>query len=593
MINSQLKTFKLEEIKDFLRDLINTVSALINAELVIVDKDMTVLAGTLKYQHLIGQKSIPFIYEALYKKKDILVIENPMDHEVCSVCTQKEACAEFAGVNTPLMLDNEVIGGMSITALNSVQREAFIRFSENYIKFSRQMVELVQDKIRKHLLTKELDFTTKQLESIINYSTEGIILLDNKGRIRVINNYCCKIFKIKPEEVLNQPFNIIFKNEAVNNMLTNDADFEMIESSIKVFGDTYRILHSGKYIQVDKNLRGFLWFLRDAKSFNALVNRFIINKEDITFDEIIGECPEFRKLKNRVSSIANSSSTILIQGESGTGKELFARAIHNTSDRVNKPFISVNCGAIPENLIESELYGYEGGAFTGAKSKGKPGKFELANGGTLFLDEIGDMPLHMQVKLLRTLEDKQIYRLGGIEEINVDVRIIAATNKDLEVMVREKEFREDLFYRLNVIPVKIPPLRERGEKDIEILTNFFIEKYSETLNKNIKEVTEETLAKLKGYSWPGNVRELENTIEFAININDDGIITVEDLPRRLKNPADSKSSIISIDDLIKEEIGKALKLYGSTVEGKNKAASSLGIGIATLYRWINKYGLSD
>ena len=588
MTKSHLKNFKLEEIKDFLQDLINTVSALINAELAIVDKDMIVLAGTQKYQHIIGQKSIPYIYEALYKKKDILVIDNPMEHEVCSVCNQKEACAEFAGINTPLMLDNEIIGGMSIVALNTVQKEALIRSLENYIKFSKQMVELIQDKIRKHLLTKELDFTTKQLESIINYSTEGIILLDNKGRIKVINNYCCKMFNIKHKEVLNQPFELIFKNETVNKLLADKTDFETIESTIKVFGDTYRIIHSGKHIKVDSDLSSFLWFLKDAKSFNALVNRFIINKEDITFDEIIGECSEFRKLKDRLFSIANSSSTVLIQGESGTGKELFARAIHNASDRAQKPFISINCGAIPENLIESELYGYEGGAFTGAKSKGKPGKFELANGGTLFLDEIGDMPLHMQVKLLRALEDKEIYRLGGIEGINVDVRIIAATNKNLEVMVKEKEFREDLFYRLNVIPVKIPPLRERGEKDIEILTKFFVEKYSETLNKDIKEIAEETLINLKEYSWPGNVRELENAIEFAVNIDNDGIITIDDLPKRLKNLTNSKSRITPVDDLIKQEVNKALKLYGTSVEGKNRAASSLGISIATLYRWIKR-----
>jgi len=587
-----METFRLREIKDFLQELINTVSPLINAEIAIVDTAFVVLAGTKKYHNLIDKRAVPNIYRVLFKKKEILVIENPMEHEICSKCYKKERCSEFAGINTPLLLDKRIIGGMSISALDPEQKRFLIKCKKNYIDFSKKMAELIQSKIKNYVLTKKLDLTTRQLDSIINYSNEGIILMNSERKIRVINDYCCKMFKITKDDVLNKSFSDIFKNKSINDMMYLGREFDAVEASIQVFENTYRIVHSGKPIRIDENLKGFLWFLRDIKSINALVSRFTTSKEDITFNEIVGESIELQQVKNKACSVAGSNSTILIQGESGTGKELFARAIHNSSPRKHKPFISINCGAIPENLIESELFGYEGGAFTGARQKGKPGKFELANGGTLFLDEIGDMPLHLQVKLLRALEEQKISRLGGIEDIKIDVRIIAATNKDLESMVEEKGFRKDLFYRLNVIPLRIPPLRERGKGDIEILANFFIKKYSKILNKFIKGISDDAMKLLKEYMWPGNIRELENTIEYGINVDNDGIITAEDLPKKFRDGFNRRQTIMPVEEVIKKEVEKAVKFYGNTVDGKKKAASALGIGIATLYRWLNKYKLS-
>lgn len=587
-----METFRLREIKDFLQELINTVSPLINAEIAIVDTAFVVLAGTKKYHNLIDKRAVPNIYRVLFKKKEILVIENPMEHEICSKCYKKERCSEFAGINTPLLLDKRIIGGMSISALDPEQKRFLIKYKKNYIDFSKKMAELIQSKIKNYVLTKKLDLTTRQLDSIINYSNEGIILMNSERKIRVINDYCCKMFKITKDDVLNKSFSDIFKNKSINDMMYLGREFDAVEASIQVFENTYRIVHSGKPIRIDENLKGFLWFLRDIKSINALVSRFTTSKEDITFNEIVGESIELQQVKNKACSVAGSNSTILIQGESGTGKELFARAIHNSSPRKHKPFISINCGAIPENLIESELFGYEGGAFTGARQKGKPGKFELANGGTLFLDEIGDMPLHLQVKLLRALEEQKISRLGGIEDIKIDVRIIAATNKDLESMVEEKGFRKDLFYRLNVIPLRIPPLRERGKGDIEILANFFIKKYSKILNKFIKGISDDAMKLLKEYMWPGNIRELENTIEYGINVDNDGIITAEDLPKKFRDGFNRRQTIMPVEEVIKKEVEKAVKFYGNTVDGKKKAASALGIGIATLYRWLNKYKLS-
>lgn len=584
--------FRLEEIQSFLQELINTVSALINAELIIVDINLIVLAGTKKYHHKIGEKAIPYIYDALFNRKEILVIENPMEHEVCSVCKQKERCAELAGINTPLFVDGEVIGGLSIAALNAEQKRYLIEYKKNYIDFSKKMVDLIQSKIKSYILTKELDFSTRMFDSIINNSNQGIMLIDNSHRIRVANDYCCEMFDICSEEVVGKSFEEVYRNEFISNLVNQGKEFDTIEASVNVSGKTFRVVHSGRHIRIDENLNGFLLFLKDIKSISYMLNRLIVNKEDITFDDIVGESAELNQAKKKALSVSSSNSTILIQGESGTGKELFARAIHNASSRKNNPFITVNCGALPENLIESELFGYEGGAFSGAKSQGKPGKFELASGGTLFLDEIGDMPLHLQVKLLRVTEEKAVTRLGGVEEIKIDVRIIAATNKNLEKMVREKEFRDDLYYRLNVIPLKIPPLKERGKDDVKVLTRFFVEKYSRTLNKAIKGISDDGAVLLEEHQWPGNVRELENAIEYGINIDTDGIIAAEDLPRRFKNVSSESASISTLDDLTIREINKALDYYGHTVEGKREAAKALGIGIATLYRWINKFNLS-
>ena len=293
------------------------------------------------------------------------------------------------------------------------------------------------------------------------------------------------------------------------------------------------------------------------------------------------------ELKENILKVADSISTVLITGESGTGKEMVATAIWKNSDRRDKQFVAINCAAIPESLLESELFGYVKGAFTGADPKGKIGKFELANNGVIFLDEIGDMPLYLQSKLLRVIQDKKITRIGSNQIIPLDVRIIAATNKDLKKMIRENQFREDLYYRLNVIPIEIPPLRER-KADIVELTEHFIEHYRKMFGKNFNYIDDRAMKTLIEYPWPGNVRELENVVEYMVNMMEDGIIDMNTLPKNIFDPLDliipDKNLIKPLEALEREEIQKAIKLFGDTTRGKEQAAKSLGIGIATLYR---------
>ncbi|MCI9659854.1 MAG: sigma 54-interacting transcriptional regulator [Lachnospiraceae bacterium] len=314
---------------------------------------------------------------------------------------------------------------------------------------------------------------------------------------------------------------------------------------------------------------------------------------------MIGSSPKTKYLQKEIRKVAKSTSTVLIAGESGTGKEIVASAIWKASERRNNRFIALNCGAIPEPLLESELFGYVKGAFTGADPNGRIGKFELANKGVIFLDEIGDMPLYLQVKLLRVLQERKIIRIGSNQVIPIDVRIIAATNKNLKEMIEKKQFREDLYYRLNVIPLKIAPLRERKE-DIQDLVLHFAGRYAGLFGKKLVSITEEVMECMCRYPWYGNVRELENSVEFMVNMmEEDGILDQRTLPDNLLSPqtkeqgpsvqaAGDKTEVRCLKELEGQEIRKALQLFGADTKGKKEAAKALGISLATLYRKLEE-----
>jgi putative PEP-CTERM system response regulator len=357
------------------------------------------------------------------------------------------------------------------------------------------------------------------------------------------------------------------------------------------------------YLTKPINLDELLIILRRALEEQRLVSENQELKSKITttyrFDNIIGMSGKMQQVLQKVAKVAGSNATVLIRGESGTGKELIARAIHYQSKRKNGPLVEINCASIPENLLESELFGHEKGAFTGAY-KTKQGKFEIADGGTLFLDEIGELPLSLQAKLLRVLQEQRFNRVGGVENLEVDVRLIAATNADLEQKMREGLFREDLYYRLNVIPIIIPPLRDRLE-DIGPLTDYFIKKYAEKDKREIHGISEAARQILMAYDWPGNVRELENAIENAVVMCDNHIIDADDLPPYLQGRRRTDSPLLQIineqNDLSyrekleaceRELIRQALAEAGNN---KTRAAEKLGFTLRTLRNKLNKYNL--
>ena len=415
----------------------------------------------------------------------------------------------------------------------------------------------------------------------INFNPEHDEFYD--ARENELAEICCPIRT--DDKVLGLIGLIAFTEEQRNIMIHKTLE-------LRTFLQSMAELIAGKYIVSQNNitLQNTVSSLLESQSVHA------------SFDSIISRSTAMEKIKKRALQVASSNSTVLITGESGTGKGLLARAIHKESPRCSKPFVSVNCAAIPETLLESELFGYERGAFTGAEKNGKLGKFQLADKGTLFLDEIGDMPLHLQVKLLSCLQNRQVDPVGAVRPVDVDVRIIAATNKDLEEMILQNQFREDLYFRLNVIPLYIPPLRERPE-DISMLVQHIIMKFSMAMGKAVTGIEADAMDVLLSYSWPGNIREVENVIEYAINMEQSDTITVDSLPEKLvrKNKhvnsgagtgmmhINLKTQLDSAERLI---IRNCLNSTGWSLEGKRLAAEQLGISESTLYRRLKQLGLS-
>jgi len=332
---------------------------------------------------------------------------------------------------------------------------------------------------------------------------------------------------------------------------------------------------------------------REIQSLKETVQR------EYSFENIITADPKMQDVFRLVTKVMNNTITVLIYGESGTGKELIARAIHYNGDRKDKPFVIVNCASIPRELLESELFGHERGSFTGAHQQ-KKGKFEIANGGTIFLDEVGELEMLLQAKLLRVIQEKEFERVGGTELIKTDVRIVSATNRDLKIAVEEKEFREDLYYRLNSFPIYVPPLRQR-KGDVLVLAEYFINEFNKKLGKEIKGFTKRALKLIYEYDWPGNIREMENTIERCLIITENEVVDVEDLPSHLRTaenmasvdyagPLFSNETIVPFEKLKEEAIRHALKVTkGNIVE----AAKRLHLGRATIYRLMEKYSIEN
>ncbi|MBC2581070.1 sigma 54-interacting transcriptional regulator [Clostridium sp. DJ247] len=445
------------------------------------------------------------------------------------------------------------------------------------------------------------------LDTIINTFNEWIVVVDEKGIITMMSKAYKEFIGCNNPE--GKPVEDVIENTRMHEVITTGnakiGDVQEIKGN-KMIAMRVPLKKHDKVIGavgkvIFKDLSDFYTLSKKLNNLEKEVE-FYKSKLDserkakYSFENIIGNSNAIEKVKNLARKVGNTDSNVLIIGESGTGKELFAHAIHNVSKRYLGPFVKINCAAIPSELLEAELFGYEEGAFTGARKCGKKGKFELANGGTIFLDEIGDMPVNMQVKILRVIQEKEIERVGGNVVKQIDVRIIAATNRNLEDRVKEGKFREDLYYRLNVMKIVLPPLRERKE-DIPVLANALRAKIANRLGIYVEGIAKEAVECLKNYDWPGNIRELENVIERAVNLLDsDIIIKQEYLPSRLEKNK-SKTHMVGnkylreiVEDIEKEVI---LECLNKTQWNKNKAAKLLGISRAGLYKKIEEYKLKS
>ncbi len=436
-----------------------------------------------------------------------------------------------------------------------------------------------------------------RLNEIIKNIPIGIAISDSRGIIKNVNKKFLEMFGYKWRNFNDLNMDMILEEfEALIKTLNEENTFENQEVFIHSKTNKLRFILSMYFIESSNEEQDILYLFNDEKKKRKLASRIETNRAIYTFDKIIYKSEIFQRTIEFAKKISDSKSTVLITGESGTGKEIFAQSIHNYSNRASMPFIAINAAAIPANLIESELFGYEGGAFTGAKKQGQAGKFEIAHKGTIFLDEIGEMPLILQTRLLRVLEEGIVSRVGSTEQIYVDVRIIAASNKDLKKEVMDGNFRKDLFYRLNVLPLELAPLRDRKE-DIPPLVNFFMEKISRGLNKRKVEILNREMDILINYDWPGNVRELENLVELLINLE----YVPEELIKSYKEDITIKNAldlnIFSSDqlegDFSLEEIERNHIKYMLRKNDNNitSTAKELDIGRNTLYRKMEKYDL--
>jgi transcriptional regulator of aroF, aroG, tyrA and aromatic amino acid transport len=358
----------------------------------------------------------------------------------------------------------------------------------------------------------------EQLDAILTSVHDGILAVNQEGIITQYNPAAARILSLPLRKALGQPLGkILFKNLLIQETLQTGSHYHNREVYIDG-GDSYCVVSTIPLRNNGDEVVGVVALIKDTQEVRSLMRNMTASLP-MTFADIPFASAIMGQVVNQARRYAASGSTVLIRGETGTGKELFARALHSASARAHAAFVPINCAAIPETLLESELFGYVEGAFTGAVKGGKPGMFELANGGTLFLDEVGELSAHLQVKLLRVLQEQRVRRVGSAKEVTVDVRIIAATNRNLEDMVADKIFREDLYYRLNVIPLLVPPLRERFE-DIRLLGELFLKHFAEKLQCSVKGFSSIALQRLEDYNWPGNVRELKNVVERAVNLVD-------------------------------------------------------------------------
>ncbi len=583
---------ELMAVQDYAQQVAEAISTVINIDVEIADRNLMRVAGTGRYGNCLGQSMAKegFVYSEVLRTGKQLVIGEPGWHPLCASCKHHGNCPEKYEVVSPINVNGEAAGVIGLICFSEPQARLVEERRDSYLVFLSKMADTIGLKLKEQELLNGLVSSNRYLNSILDCLDEGILTVDLEGKILHYNRVMQRFFAGMPLESGTELSALLGQKTAGEILHVGEkGEFER-EVQLAARQNRLQLLVRALPVITEGGVNSVAVTARPLAEISRMVNRLSGQDANYTLEDILGDSESMRQLRERAKIVAASKSTILIRGESGTGKEMLARAIHNLSPRSHGPFVAINCTAIPEALLESELFGYEDGAFTGARKGGKLGKFELASKGTLFLDEIGDMPLFLQSKILRVLQERQIERIGGLNPIPVDVRVIAATHRDIEQLMAQGEFREDLYYRINVIPMQIMPLRER-KQDLDMICSHFIHVYNLQLNKNVQSMSEAFRTQLGKYSWPGNVRELQNVIEYAMNLADGSSLDVQHLPARVKMLRQEDRSY-RLEDLERETIRLCLQEFGLTVQGKERAAAALGIGLATLYRKLARYGLA-
>ncbi|ELW5319726.1 TPA: sigma-54-dependent transcriptional regulator [Escherichia coli] len=580
----------LMQIQPTIQRFARMLASVLQLEVEIVDENLCRVAGTGAYGKFLGRQlsgNSRLLRHVLETKTEKVVTQSRFD-PLCEGCDSKENCREKAFLGTPVILQDRCVGVISLIAVTHEQQE---HISDNLREFSDYVRHISTIFVSKLLEDQGPgDNISKIFAIMIDNMDQGVLVVDDESRVQFVNQTALKTLGVVQNNIIGKPIRfrpLTFESNFTHGHMQHIVSWD--DKSELIIGQLHNI--QGRQL--------FLMAFHQSHTSFSVANA----PDEPHIEQLVGECRVMRQLKRLISRIAPSPSSVMVVGESGTGKEVVARAIHKLSGRRNKPFIAINCAAIPEQLLESELFGYVKGAFTGASANGKTGLIQAANTGTLFLDEIGDMPLMLQAKLLRAIEAREILPIGASSPIQVDIRIISATNQNLAQFIAEGKFREDLFYRLNVIPITLPPLRERQE-DIELLVHYFLHLHTRRLGSVYPGIAPDVVEILRKHRWPGNLRELSNLMEYLVNVVPSGEVIDSTLlpPNLLNNGTTEQSDVtevseahLSLDDaggtaleeMEKQMIREALSRHNS----KKQVADELGIGIATLYRKIKKYEL--
>lgn len=595
---------RLQMIQSTVQEAAEAISAALDIEVEIVDSELTVIGASHRYEGKIGRKEEfgrlegDFLYARTLRSGEAYVIEDPQADPRYDPSSLDGTTKELGEICSPIKLGAESIGVIGLVAFTVAQHCRLMDNNQAILLFLKHMARLLAAKVSEHEAMERLTVVSVELTTILETIHEGALAINELGLVTHCNSTAEQLLKVNRSRLLGKPLDNFWAKAPALEALRSGLEYTENEEMFHFGQHRMHFIVTVRLIPGRGSPAGAVISFRDIAEARRLIYDLSEHNLAYTFEDIIGDSKAINQVKAQAYQVAKGNSTILITGESGTGKEVFARAIHQASLRSSGPLISVNCGAIPETLLESELFGYEGGAFTGARKEGKAGKFELADRGTIFLDEIGEMPLHLQVKLLHVLQSREVERVGGTKRVPVDVRIIAATNRDLETMMREGKFRNDLYFRLSVIPLHIPPLSVRME-DIPKLVEHCLGKYTRMLNKRIDGIEAEAMESLMAYHWPGNVRELENTLEYAVNMAPGLILTTANLPPRIRQSlspaalaeaASLKSKLEQFERTVLEEY---LERYGRTLSAKSAIARELSVSKATLYRKLANLGLSQ
>ncbi|MEL2529926.1 sigma-54-dependent Fis family transcriptional regulator [Escherichia coli] len=580
----------LMQIQPTIQRFARMLASVLQLEVEIVDENLCRVTGTGAYGKFLGRQlsgNSRLLRHVLETKTEKVVTQSRFD-PLCEGCDSKENCREKAFLGTPVILQDRCVGVISLIAVTHEQQE---HISDNLREFSDYVRHISTIFVSKLLEDQGPgDNISKIFATMIDNMDQGVLVVDADNRVQFVNQTALKTLGVVQNNIIGKPVRfrpLTFESNFTHGHMQHIVSWD--DKSELIIGQLHNI--QGRQL--------FLMAFHQSHTSFSVANA----PDEPHIEQLVGECRVMRQLKRLISRIAPSPSSVMVVGESGTGKEVVARAIHKLSGRRNKPFIAINCAAIPEQLLESELFGYVKGAFTGASANGKTGLIQAANTGTLFLDEIGDMPLMLQAKLLRAIEAREILPIGASSPIQVDIRIISATNQNLAQFIAEGKFREDLFYRLNVIPITLPPLRERQE-DIELLVHYFLHLHTRRLGSVYPGIAPDVVEILRKHRWPGNLRELSNLMEYLVNVVPSGEVIDSTLlpPNLLNNGTTEQSDVteaseahLSLDDaggtaleeMEKQMIREALSRHNS----KKEVADELGIGIATLYRKIKKYEL--